>query len=52
MKYLFLIIRHMFHRKRWTLVRESNLVLDNKVVGRHRLLRDQFGNLKDHVFYL
>lgn len=48
MKYLFLIIRHMFPRKHWkkvgeTVVHESGHELPTAVII---TLQDQFGNLK------
>lgn len=53
MKYLFLIIRHIFPRKRWTQIKEipvhdynDNGTLTEYPIYRKILLRDQFGNLK------
>ncbi len=51
MKYLFMIVRHFFPRRRWVIIATGSIYdPDNGPTGRpvgfYRILRDQFGNLK------
>lgn len=48
MKYLFLIIRHLFPRRRWKEVEVINAVDRLGDIPRYRIyrLQDQFGNMK------
>jgi hypothetical protein len=48
MKYLYLIIRHMFPRKRWKLVNELNACCagTDRVITKILIYQDQFGNVK------
>jgi hypothetical protein len=51
MKYLYLIIRHCFPRKHWTLLHETKIIRaghaeNSTPVGRSFTLQDQFGNIK------
>lgn len=49
MKYLFLIIRHLFPRSKWEIVRavELRYEMDGPAHGYKYILRDQFGNMKE-----
>lgn len=52
MKYLFLIIRHIFPRRRWRIVRELNYLKPNGgVCGKMYVLQDQFGNIKKRSYF-
>jgi uncharacterized protein YnzC (UPF0291/DUF896 family) len=47
MKYLYLIIRHMFPRKIWTKVEEIQVIdEDGDNIYKKRIYKDQFGNVK------
>jgi hypothetical protein len=48
MKYLYLLIRHMFPRKKWELVDTINITMEGYKlpVERKLILKDQFGNIK------
>lgn len=49
MKYLFLIIRHLFPRRKWEVYRHIEMLDPSGSgipIGRSVVLRDQFGNLK------
>jgi hypothetical protein len=48
MKYLFLIIRHMFPRKRWRIRRVISAVNNHGDIPEYQLViqEDQFGNIK------
>ena len=47
MKYLLLIVRHLFPKKYWTLYRTINIVNSkNEPTAVKLLLKDQFGNIK------
>lgn len=49
MKYLFLIIRHLFPRHRWVIIKEGEISCfeDGGVIGRLYVLRNQFGELRE-----
>lgn len=49
MKYLFLIIRHLFPRSKWEIVETVSLhhEVDGPCYGKKYILRDQFGNMKE-----
>ena len=49
MKYLFLIIRHLFPHRKWTHVETIKVNCDGRVTAYKYVLRDQFGNMKDYV---
>ena len=50
MKYLYLLIRHIFPRRRWKLVNTTAVYDEDDIDGlplyRKHVLRDQFGNIK------
>lgn len=51
MKYLFLIIRHFFPRRRWKIIGETAVMDEDARPGdlpikRFIILQDQFGNLR------
>jgi len=49
MKYLFLIIRHLFPRRRWVQVSKDSVNdVEGRLVGYIVTMRDQFGNIKTH----
>ena len=54
MKYVFLIVRHIFPRRRWVVIEQCNIVRskDKTVIGTQKILRDQFGNLKEFKRYI
>lgn len=53
MKYLFLIVRHLFPRRRWQTV-ETHAIRriyedgDTRVIGHIYIQRDQFGAMRTH----
>lgn len=50
MKYLFLLVRHLFPRRKWVIINEIQVYDDpsdsTTKIGKILTLRDQFGNLK------
>lgn len=47
MKYLLLIVRYLFPKKRWTIIQRINIVDHrNEKVGIKLVSQDQFGNIK------
>lgn len=48
MKYLYLIIRHIFPRHKWRVYHETEIINGkNEMIGYLFILKDQFGNLKE-----
>ena len=54
MKYIFLIIRHIFPRKRWREVNRLDIVKSSNkaIIGVSVEMVDQFGNRKFQTHYL
>lgn len=47
MKYLYLIIRHIFPRKRWVIEHQTEITNgQNEFIGYMFICKDQFGNFK------
>lgn len=46
MKYLYLIIRHFFPRRKWRVIERATLTYGNQPIGTLFTLQDQFGNIK------
>lgn len=48
MRYLFLIIRHLFPRKRWRIIGTTKTFYDGDTLPSYitHTLQDQFGNIK------
>lgn len=52
MKYLYLIIRHIFPRKKWKIAYQTEMVnRRNEIIGYLLIYEDQFGNTKQVKSY-
>ncbi len=52
MKYLFLIIRHMFPRRRWKIIKTNDIIYEGVKKGVVHTLQDQFGNIRTETVRL
>jgi len=51
MKYLFLIIRHIFPRHKWQTYQTTNMIENGQIIGWMFVQKDQFGNIKYKKIY-
>ena len=52
MKYLYLIIRHIFPRKRWIIEYKTEICREGRYIGYMFIYKDQFGNRKTKRFFI